>query len=155
MHGIIALVLIPAGVAVAAINPQYKLEAQNKAPEVLKVRVVETKVVPTERISCAERFRDRSQIGHSVRSQFTAKLKVLETLRSASGVKPGALITIGYEVEVHDKTCRPWPGPAPSVPLKKGAVLYAFLSDIEKTTQGLSARAFGFRPDRPELKPIR
>jgi hypothetical protein len=150
---LLALSIIPAGAALAAINPKYQFEAQNKAPEVLKVRIVETKLVPKARIPCAERFRDRLQQGDSVRSEFTAQLKVLETLRSATGVKPGAVITIAYEVEVHDKTCRPWPGPAPSVPLKKGAVLYALLSTVEKTAQGLAARGSSFRDTRPDLKP--
>ena len=148
-----ALLVLMAIGATGAVQPKDQNEVHQDAPEVLKIRIADTTLVPQQRISCAERFRYPKAEGEQVRSEFTGKLYVLETLRSESGVKPGAVITIRYDV--YDKNCPGWVGPAQKVPLKKGEVLYAFLYRLSNAKSGLTAEGHSFVTFRPKLKPTR
>lgn len=142
--------LIAASATFAAINPQIEFERRRNAPEVHKVRVVETSLVPLKQISCAEKIGNPKVEGSQLLSRFTGKLKVLETLRSGGGVKRGAVITIGYDV--YDKRCPVVGGPNLAVPLNNGEILYAFLGETSKNKSGLTAVAYGFEIVRPKLE---
>jgi hypothetical protein len=152
MRACFALLVFAATGLSAAIDPRYELERRQNAPEVLKVRIAETRLVPLRRISCAERYGSPRAVGTQLQSEFTAKLKVLETLRSESRVKAGAVITIRYEVEVEEDNCLRPPGPARRVPLKKAEVRYAYLGTVTKTNSGLTTPGGSFGSDRPKLK---
>ena len=75
---------ITAGGVFAEINPKYYLEAQQDAPEVLKIRVLETDVKRKSE-ACSELRHLPNEPGHQTTASVVAKAKVLERLRSESG----------------------------------------------------------------------
>lgn len=152
MRRLLVLILLTSSLS-AAVQPENVHEKHRDAPEILKVRIAETKLVPLKAITCAERFSNPGAEGSQVLSRFTGKLKVLQTLRSASGLKPGAVITIHYDV--YEPHCPGWVGPAQAAPLKKGEVLYGFLYGVTKTDSGLIATGYAFSTMRPKVEPVR
>jgi hypothetical protein len=148
MYRSFIIALLIASGTFAAIDPRYELERDRKAPEILKVRVMTVNVVKTGRPCSVARGRGNDP-GEEVHINVTTKLKVLETVRSQSGVKPGTVITTSYSGR--HQACPGWVGPALTQPLKKGEVLYAFFYIINKNGEKWTSPGANFRSGRPDL----
>lgn len=87
----LALLLLPA-VRVGAVNPRLVAEGQRDAPESLVLNVTAARREP--KTTGLSAWQQRS--GVRVWNVF-AEAEVLEVRRSATGLKPGAIIALAYE----------------------------------------------------------
>lgn len=121
----------------AEIAPEYYARDQAKAPErlTLKVRSVDTSACPFEMCDSQD---------------VTATAEVTEVIRSASGLKPGAVITLKWKRVVPS---RGWSGPRPLRALAVGESVPAWLHKSEAEHYEPAARGYSFGPDRSDALP--
>ena len=119
-----------AGPARAELPPQVYREQQRAAPESLEIRVRSVKSSRTKKA-------DHTLITHNVDAD------VQKVARTATGLKPGATITIRYTQRVPDQ---PLPGPSEVPTLKKAQVCPAFLARMKKeNTYAPAAGGYSFQ----------
>jgi hypothetical protein len=132
----LAMVFAPATPTQAEIEPKYYRAWQNKAPEVLTIRVGEVKpVVTTEP--------HRSGDGLIIRTRVDAEATVEKVERSASGLKPGDVIRIRYTTMRADP---PIVGPRPLPVLRRGETYPAFLLGVSQGLYAPAAKGASFEP---------
>ncbi|HEY7610997.1 MAG TPA: hypothetical protein VIF14_17350 [Alphaproteobacteria bacterium] len=132
----LGMVFAPSTPSLAEIEPKYYREWQDKAPEVLTIRVGAVKPVMTSE-------RHRSGDGMLIHTRIEAEATVEEVERSASGLKPGDTIRIHYT------TTRAEPsmvGPRPLPVLKRGETYPAFLLGVSNGLYAPAARGASFEP---------
>jgi|GEM_PF-5807355 len=113
----------------AELPPQFYADLQNKAGEILRIRVEQVESKP-------KGFLDRSSYTETVKATVTG------VTRTRSGVKEGDSITITYQRPVPAKG---WSGPTPPLQLKQGWKYTAYLGRNEGGTFAISARGMSFR----------
>lgn len=129
MRAVIVLsCLLLGSAALAAIHPKYYANDQKQAPEALTI------VVESSEASICWFNRCKSQ-------DVTLKATVKTVLRSASGLKPGQVITITYR----HRNMRGMSGPRPIPILSKGDTVPAFLQGDGKVFSP-AARGYSFSP---------
>jgi hypothetical protein len=132
----LAMALVPAAPSQAEIEPKYYRAWQNKAPEVLTIRVGEVRPVVTSEPH-------RSGDGLLIRTRVDAEATVEKVERSASGLKPGDVIRIRYTATRADP---PIAGPRPLPVLKRGETYPAFLLGVSKGLYAPAAKGASFEP---------
>lgn len=112
----------------AELAPEVYIELQNKAAEVLEIRVDEVESKPKGLL-------DRSSYTETVKATVTG------VTRTLSGAKKGDAITIIYQRLVPG---RGWTGASPPPQLKQGRAYTAWLAKNVDGTFGISARGMSF-----------
>ncbi|MBX3740120.1 MAG: hypothetical protein KF712_03960 [Akkermansiaceae bacterium] len=112
----------------AELAPEVYIELQNKAAEVLEIRVDEVESKPKGLL-------DRSSYTETVKATVTG------VTRTLSGAKKGDAITIIYHRPVPAKG---WVGASPPPQLKQGRAYTAWLAKGEGGTFSISARGMSF-----------
>lgn len=118
------------GAAHAELPPDVYIEKQAKAPEALRIRVIEVE------------SRRSSWSGNGFIWKETVRAEVKSVTRTASGVKAGDRIVIRY---TRLAPRRGWAGPSPAPQLKKGAEYPAWLEKSDDGTFKLAAQGASFR----------
>ena len=108
----LALLLLSASGASAELPPEAYLKRQKAAPEALRIKVVSVK----------KKELDSEKVKTTV---ATVEARVLSVERSATKLKPGAVIRIEY---VNRQSKTPMPGPSQVPLLTEGQEYPAFLS---------------------------
>lgn len=119
--------------AAAEIEARYYANGQAQASEHLEI-----KVKKVEASLCLFNACDRQ--AQTVTAEVTA------VVQSASGLKPGAVITIKYD---HDLPDRGWKGPRPIRVLEEGEATPAFLNKGPGDTYAPAARGASFQAKIP------
>lgn len=132
----LAMVFAPASPTLAEIEPKYYREWQDKAPEVLTLRIGAVKPAVTSE-------RHRSGDGLLIRTKVEAEATVETVERSASGLKPGDAIRIHYTTMRAEP---PMTGPRPLPVLKRGETVPAFLLAVSKGLYAPAAKGASFEP---------
>jgi hypothetical protein len=132
----LAMVFAPATPTQAEIEPKYYREWQDKAPEVLTIRVGAVKpVVTTNRHGGGDAL--------LIQTRVEAEATVETVERSASGLKPGDAIRIQY---VTTRSEPPMAGPRPLPVLKRGETVPAFLLAVSRGLYAPAAKGASFEP---------
>ncbi len=109
----------------AILPPQVLQKEAMNANEVIKIKVIDVKVVKTDKYHFS----------------IKTKVKVLEIKKSASSLKKGDIITIEYtRRELKEKTTGPRPNPF----LSENEITGAFLYKNKDGNYGISARSASF-----------
>jgi len=111
-HFLIALVLVAVIDVRAELPPSAYKERQDKAPEVLVIKVKSVKT--------SESTEPRAKV-----TEFTVEAEVGKVERSATKLAPGVIIKIVYSRREHSQ---PIAGPSEVPALKEGQVCPAYLS---------------------------
>jgi hypothetical protein len=129
LMGILLLALGASAPALAEISPEYYAKDQRSAPEHLQIKVqkVEASACPFD--ACDAQAQ-------------TVTAEVVRVVKSASGLKVGAVITIKYDRRVPK---RGWSGPRPIRALEANEVVPAFLSKGAAETYAPAARGASFQ----------
>ncbi|HSI84638.1 MAG: hypothetical protein ACAI35_03665 [Candidatus Methylacidiphilales bacterium] len=135
----LSIALLTAGTLLAEISPAAYSNMQNTAAERLTIQVSKVILTPQP----------------NNRTTVLAEATVKSVKSSASGLKPGAAITIRYDVAPLPKG---FVGPAPIPPLKEGNECPAYLTK-EKDGFVPAARAYSFTKvgeplQQPEPPPV-
>jgi len=130
---VLAAIVAPAN---AEIEPKYYREWQDKAPEVLTIRVGAVRPVVT-----TNRHRNGDALLIQTRVEAEATVETVE--RSASGLKPGDAIRLQY---VTTRSEPPMAGPRPIPVLKRGETVPAFLLAVSKGLYAPAAKGASFEP---------
>ena len=130
ISGLMVAIFLCLGVARAELPPTVYQDLQKKAPEVLKIRADEV-------ISKPAGILDRSNWSEIINAT------VIEVIRSTTGVKAGAKITISYDRQVFENGRV---GPSPPPQLKKGEEYTAFLAKSDGGQFSIVARGMSFSP---------
>lgn len=130
----LAMVLATAAPSRAEIEPKYYREWQDKAPEVLTIRIGAVRPAVTSE-------RHRSGDGMLVHTRVEAEAVVETVERSASGLKSGDAIRIQY---VTTRAEPPMAGPRPLPVLKRGETYPAFLLAVSKGLYAPAAKGASF-----------
>jgi hypothetical protein len=120
----------------AEIHPKYYREWQDKAPEVVTIRIGAVKPAVT-----TNRHRDGDTLLIQTRVEAEATVEAVE--RSASGLKPGDAIRIEYTTTRAEP---PMEGPRPLPVLKRGETVPAFLLAVSKGLYAPAAKGASFEP---------
>ena len=112
----------------AELPPSVYQELQEKSPEALNIKVEFVKI-------------EKSEEPDLTRLSITAEAKVEKVTRSASGLKPGDQIRIGYTCVSHKQ---PIAGPSEPDIVKKGQSYPAFLTRKDGVYTP-AARGYSFR----------
>jgi len=132
----IALIFASAAISHAEIEPKYYRAWQDKAPEVLTIRIDAVKPIVTTQPH-------RSGDGLMIHTRVEAEAVVESVTRSASGLKPGDSIRIKYTSTRADP---PMTGPRPLPVLKRGETYPAFLLGVSKGLYAPAAKGASFEP---------
>ena len=132
----LAMVFAPSSPSQAEIEPKYYRQWQDKAPEVLTIRVGAVKPAVTSE-------RHRSGDGMLIHTRVEAEATVEKVERSASGLKPGDTIRIQY---LSTRAEPPMAGPRPLPVLKRGEAYPAFLLGVSKGVYAPTAKGASFEP---------
>jgi hypothetical protein len=132
----LALAFVLATPSWAEIEPKYYREWQDKAPEVLTLRIGAVKPAVTSE-------RHRSGDGLLIHTKVDAEATVETVERSASGLKPGDAIRIHYTTTRAEP---PISGPRPLPVLKRGEMVPAFLLAVSKGLYAPAAKGASFEP---------
>jgi hypothetical protein len=132
----LALVFAAAAPSLAEIEPKYYREWQDKAPEVVTIRIGAVRPAVT-----TNRHRDGDTLLIQTRVEAEATVEAVE--RSASGLKPGDAIRIQY---VTTRSEPPMAGPSPLPVLKRGETVPAFLLAVSKGLYAPAAKGASFEP---------
>jgi hypothetical protein len=124
-----ALIVLLSIAARAELPPDVYRKLQSSAPEALTITVQEAKVATSGNKDVKI-------------SSITAKARVGEVSRSASGLKPGDVIEISYEHRMHKV---PLAGPSEPTIIEKGRTYPAFLRKDNGRRYSLAARGYSFR----------
>jgi len=131
-----AAILWPVAAARAEIEPKYYREWQDKASEVLTIRVGAVKPVVT-----TDRHQGSDALLIQTRVEAEATVEAVE--RSGSGLKPGDTIRIQYTTTRSEP---PMVGPRPLPVLKRGETVPAFLLAVSKGLYAPAAKGASFEP---------
>lgn len=132
----LAMVFAPSSPSLAEIEPKYYRQWQDKAPEVLSIRVGAVRPTITTQ-------RHRSGDGLLISTRVEAEATVQKVERSASGLKQGDAIRIQY---VTTRAEPPMAGPRPLPVLKRGETYPAFLLGVSKGLYAPAAQGASFEP---------
>ena len=130
----LAMVFAPSSPSQAEIEPKYYRGWQDKAPEVLTIRVNVVRPVVTSE-------RHRSGDGMLIHTRVEAEATVEKVERSASSLKPGDAIRIQY---LTTRAEPPMVGPRPIPLVKAGETYPAFMVGVSKGVYGAAARGASF-----------
>ncbi|HEX6095288.1 MAG TPA: hypothetical protein VF432_03105 [Thermoanaerobaculia bacterium] len=138
---LVALFVFAAPLALGELAPEVYKAMQQAAPEVLYLEVTE--------VDIDRDFHKPSGCGFfefEVLRNVTAKAKVLRVVRSRSGVRPGAVITVPYQSL---RQCSGFSGARPIPLLEEGMKTYAYLTAARRGFEP-AARGASFSPERGE-----
>ena len=121
----IAILLILASAVLADLSPDIYKDLQRKAPEVLSIQVSSVDVHRSFAKPSGCPFFDFEVI-----RKVNVEARVLRVVRSSTGVRPGDVIEIEYS---SISRCSDWNGPRSMQLLRKGDLVYAFLSRRGRT----------------------
>jgi hypothetical protein len=121
-----AMAILPiATPALAELSPEVYKDLQRKSPEVLYIQV--------SAVDVHRRFAKPSGcefFDFEVIREVRVEARVLRVIRSASNVRPGDVIEIGYS---SINRCSGWSGPRSIQMLRNGHRVYAFLARRGRT----------------------
>ena len=121
----IAILLILASAVLADLSPDVYKDLQRKAPEVFSIQVSSVDVHRSFAKPSGCPFFDFEVI-----RDVKVEARVLRVVRSGTGVRPGDVIEIEYS---SISRCSDWNGPRSMQLLRKGDLVFAFLSRRGRT----------------------
>jgi hypothetical protein len=127
-----------AGSAARAEAPMSTYRAmQDKAPEALRLKVLSV----NQQVSRSETHDRPGQTATVETISLTISAQVEQIIRSASGLTPGATITIGYQIT---KRTPPLPGGHQAILLEPGQHVVAYLARATGSTYQIAAYGESF-----------